>query len=41
METGQSKQANRYRSEDDNSAAEPSRGAIDPITQGVHKEESR
>jgi hypothetical protein len=41
METGQSKQANRYRSEDDNSAAEPSRGAIDPIKQGVHKEESR
>src|SRR6266446_161447 len=26
METGQSKQASRYRSEDDNSAAEPSRG---------------
>jgi hypothetical protein len=41
METGQSKQANRYRSEYDNSAVEPSRGAIDPITEGMHKEESR
>src|SRR5260370_35739183 len=40
METGQSKQANRYRSKDDNRAAEPSRGAIDPITQAVHNNES-
>jgi len=40
METGQSKQANRYRSEYDNSSGEPSRGAIDPIAEGMHKEES-
>ena len=35
------KQANRYGSEYDNSAIERSRGAIDPITQGVHKKELR